>query len=116
MTPIHPENRHRYPKDWKAISRRIRFERAGGRCECPGGKDGCGLHRGRRCAERHGEPATWAKGKVILTTMHLNHAPEDCRDENLRAACQRCHLRYDRAHHAESLARRRPLPLFDPAG
>lgn len=27
--PIRPENRARYPKNWKAISLRIRFERAG---------------------------------------------------------------------------------------
>jgi hypothetical protein len=29
--PIRPENRARYPKDWKAISLRIRRERAEGR-------------------------------------------------------------------------------------
>ena len=31
--PIKPENKGRYPKDWKAISTAIR-ERAAGRCEC----------------------------------------------------------------------------------
>lgn len=30
--PIRPENKARYPKDWPAISKRIR-ERSGGRCE-----------------------------------------------------------------------------------
>lgn len=34
--PIHPDNKARYPKEWPAISKRIRFERAGGRCECEG--------------------------------------------------------------------------------
>ena len=34
--PIRPENRARYPKDWKAISKRIPFARAGGRCDCTG--------------------------------------------------------------------------------
>jgi hypothetical protein len=53
----------------------------------------------RRCVERNGEPAKWAKGKVVLTVAHLNHTPEDCRDENLKAMCQRCHLRYDHDHH-----------------
>ena len=76
--PIRPENRARYPADWKQISARIRFERAQGRCECPGGAEGCGLHRGRRCTERHGEPAKYARGKVILTVMHLDHTPENC--------------------------------------
>lgn len=31
--PIRPEPRPLYPEDWDEISRRIRFERAGGRCE-----------------------------------------------------------------------------------
>jgi hypothetical protein len=97
--PIKPENAGRYPKDWKRISAAIR-ERAGNRCECEGE---CGLHRDhpgpRRCCELNGEPAKWAKGKVVLTVAHLNHQPEDCRPENLKAMCQRCHLRYDQEHH-----------------
>lgn len=39
--------------------------------------------------------------KVILTVAHLNHTPEDCNPENLRALCQRCHLNYDKEHHSE---------------
>ncbi len=94
--PIKPENKARYPKDWKAISSSIR-ERSGWRCECVGE---CGLHgETGRCTERHGEPAKWAKGKIVLTVAHLNHTPEDCRPENLKAMCQRCHLRYDHDHH-----------------
>jgi len=34
---------------------------------------------------------------IILTVAHLNHTPEDCRDRNLRALCQRCHFAYDAA-------------------
>lgn len=37
---------------------------------------------------------------VVLTIAHLDHVPENCDPENLRAWCQRCHLRYDAAHHA----------------
>ncbi len=100
--PIKPENKARYPKDWKAISKAIK-ERAGWRCECEGE---CGLHRHsvgpRRCVERHGEPAKWALGKIILTVAHLNHTPEDCQPENLKAMCQRCHLRYDHDHHQKN--------------
>src|SRR3990167_7879754 len=72
---IKPENKGRYPKNWKDISLAIRA-RSGGRCECHGE---CGLHRTtggpRRCVERNGEPAKWAKGKVVLTVAHLNHQP-----------------------------------------
>jgi hypothetical protein len=100
--PISHENRARYPKDWKQISARIK-SRADGRCECEGE---CGLHRTtpgpRRCIERHGEDARWAKGRVVLTVAHLNHQPEDCRDDNLKAMCQRCHLRYDLPLHMEN--------------
>lgn len=92
-----------YPPHWKGISRRIRFERARGRCECTGE---CGLHRThpgpRRCIERDGQPAKWAKGTVVLTVAHLNGPGGPCRcdplcgqDSHLKAMCQRCHLRYD---------------------
>lgn len=111
LMPIRPENRKRYPRNWWAISNRIRFVRAGGRCECTGQ---CGLHRGRRCVEEHGKPASWARGKVILTTMHLDHTPENCADENLLAACQRCHLLYDREHHAETAAATRAKAMAAP--
>jgi hypothetical protein len=84
-----------YPLNWKKISRKI-IERSGGRCECRGE---CDLHQGRRCVERNGEPAVWAKGKVVLTEAHLNHDKSDCHDKNLRAMCNRCHLRYDRYDH-----------------
>ncbi len=40
--------------------------------------------------------------KIILTIAHLNHNTSDNRDENLKAMCQRCHLRYDAKHHAET--------------
>lgn len=95
---IKPENVGRYPKNWKDISLAIR-ERAGQRCECEGE---CGLHPNARCTERNGEFAKWAKGKIVLTVAHLNHTPEDCRADNLKAMCQRCHLRYDCAHHMET--------------
>lgn len=77
--PIRPENRDRYPKDWKRIRARI-LERAHNRCEF------CGV-------ENHTmrlNPKTGKEAKIILTIAHLNHEPEDCRPENLRALCQRC--------------------------
>lgn len=94
-----------YPKQWRAISKHIR-ERAGGRCECIGE---CGLHGGRlkprRCEERKGQPARWARGKVVLTVAHLNHMKNDCRDENLKAMCARCHLRIDVVQHISNRRR-----------
>lgn len=102
--PIRPENRARYPANWKAISLRIRFERAGGRCECTGQ---CGVDHGGRCEAEHGKPHPVTGSTVVLTTMHLNHTPEDCRDEVLMAGCQGCHNRYDAPLRAAGIAARR---------
>jgi hypothetical protein len=49
-------------------------------------------------------PAYGTGSNVVLTTAHLNHTPEDCSDENLKAMCQGCHLHYDRGHHAQTRA------------
>lgn len=109
--PIHPDDKGRYPADWKAISYRIRFERAGGQCEWE--VDGV------RCEARHGLPHPVTGSIVILTVAHLDHTPEHCDDANLMAMCQRDHLAYDRAHHAASRARRKEAErrrILDKAG
>jgi hypothetical protein len=54
---------------------------------------------------------------IVLTVAHLNHEPEDCRESNLRAWCQRHHLAYDHEHHqanaqATRRARAGTLELF----
>lgn len=101
--PIRPENRKRYPPDWPEISRQIRWDRARGRCECKGE---CGRGHVDRCRWRAYQALTDRIGGpvVILTVAHLNHTPEDCRPENLKAMCQGCHLAYDREHHARTRA------------
>lgn len=105
MSPIRKSEAARYPKNWKEIRARI-MARADGRCECQGE---CGLHPPkplpRRCVERHGEPAIYAKGRIVLTIAHLGDpSPENCADDNLKAMCQRCHLRYDVPQHQENAA------------
>lgn len=90
--PIRPENRDRYPKNWKQIRAAI-LERAHNRCEF------CGV-------ENHTmrlNPKTGKEARIVLTVAHLNHEPEDCRPENLRALCQRCHNQYDAKHRAETI-------------
>lgn len=104
--PIKHENLSRYPKDWKAISKRIRFDRAQGRCECEGE---CGDRHGcnGRCKALHGDPHPITGSRVVLTVAHLDHQPEECGDANLKAMCQRCHLRYDAHHHATNARKTR---------
>jgi len=110
--PIKPENRARYPKDWKQIVSKVR-ERSGDCCEGSPAYPDCRRPNGSLLNKRTGEITTdsmiaevWqlVDGdrvvKIVLTTAHLNHVPEDCDLDNLRHWCQRCHLQYDAAHHA----------------
>lgn len=91
--PIKPENRKKYPKDWKAIREKI-LARADNRCE--------GGPHYPNCWAENGEPHPVTGSIVVLTIAHLNHKPEDCRPENLRAWCQRCHNAYDAPHRAQN--------------
>jgi hypothetical protein len=123
--PIKPENRHRYPSDWKQIRARI-LERAGDcceRCKAPNLTiiaRGEGRHAGTYMTDdaevidaetgenlgqcRMGDYSVSHMVRIVLTIAHLDHTPENCADDNLRAWCQRCHLRYDAEHHAETRA------------
>jgi hypothetical protein len=91
--PIKPENRYRYPSDWKEIVERVR-ERSGNCCE--------GSPAYLDCRAANGEPHPVTGSTVVLTTGHLDHTPENCDLENLMHWCQRCHLTYDAKHHAQS--------------
>jgi hypothetical protein len=93
--PIRADRKHRYPPDWKEISLGVR-ERSGWRCEgSPAYPD---------CRAVNGKPHPVTSSKVVLTVAHLNHDEADCRPENLKAWCQRCHLTYDAKHHAANAA------------
>jgi hypothetical protein len=85
--PVRTENRARYPADWKRISMSIRRDRARWACE--------GVPGGERCFAVQGEAHPITGSKVVLTVAHLDHQPENCAPDNLRALCQRCHNRYD---------------------
>lgn len=93
--PIKPENRSKYPKDWKLILERIRFERAGNRCEVCGVPNYACVNRITRelCLSDEFNAI-----RIVLTVAHLDHNPENYADDNLKAMCQKCHNSYDRAH------------------
>lgn len=88
-----PMQRELYPDNWDEIALRIK-EKAGWICQ------GCG----KQC-RKPGEP--FDTHKRTLTVAHLNHDPGDCREENLKALCAPCHLRYDAAHHVETRKRKK---------
>ena len=111
--PIRPENVDRYPADWALVRTRI-LERAGNRCEGSPAYPDCraanGHYRNRRTGVVFQDPdeAIAASDdddeftRIVLTIGHLDHTPENCSDDNLRAWCQRCHLTYDAKHHAQT--------------
>ena len=134
--PIKPENKARYPADWPEIRKRI-LARAQYRCE----HDGCTArhreigywldgawhrmgHALRDAGGKAGDLVACTAGHdiklimIVLTIAHLDHTPENCDDDNLRAWCQRHHLAYDATHHAQTaymtrkrLANNLELPL-----
>ncbi len=102
--PIRPELRPLYPPRWRELSARVRFARAGGRCQ------GCGRPHlasvrclpdgrwwdaaARTWRGRQGRPARWPDlveltrhrtTRAVLAAAHLNHDPADNRLRNLRA-------------------------------
>jgi hypothetical protein len=129
--PIKPENKALYPADWPAISEAAK-EAAGWACQHPGCTamhldvgEWMGEHWKRYDSGAYMKPDsyTWARQKaaeqqwarygddpgspnkvivIVLTVAHLDHDPTNCAPENLRAWCQRHHLRYDAKHHAET--------------
>lgn len=106
------KNRNFYPDDWETISHRIRFERAKGKCEL--------------CERLHGGLYWNGKRfvKIVLTAAHRGiDQPDgtpgdknnrmDCRDENLIALCQRCHLAFDDRQHQQTAEKKKRDALHD---
>lgn len=81
-----------YHPEWRSIRRQI-VEQAGNACEF------CGVANGAT-VERPGGGST----RVVLTVAHLDHDPANNDPANLRALCQRCHLRWDIDLHQRNAA------------
>jgi len=95
--PIRPENKSRYPSNWKQIREQI-LERANNCCEFCGVRNYSTVIRNYKSMLPNGK---WYKQvRIVLTIAHLDHTPENCDPSNLRALCQKCHLSYDAKHHA----------------
>jgi hypothetical protein len=110
--PVRTDLKSLYGPDWREVSDRVRFDRAGGRCE------NCGRPHGSVVFVLSGggwiDPATgeaWLAGiplerlalsgmtRVVLATAHRDHDPTNRDDANLAAWCQRCHMLFDAPHH-----------------
>lgn len=121
--PIRPENKHRYPKNWKQIRLQI-LERANHCCEGSPAFPDCRIENYSFRNKITGEVTTSTEvveqwelvddqkaSRIVLTIGHLDHVPENCDPENLKSWCQRCHLVYDAKHHAETARETRRLKL-----
>lgn len=130
--PIRASEKARYPADWTSISARVRDE-AGQKCEWCSAPNGAMIRRGTTRDSRHvwreASASAYENGRyddgseapdsnedtcdyrpairVVLTVAHLDHQPENVERWNLKALCQRCHNRYDAAHHAQNAAKTR---------
>lgn len=127
-----PINYNDYPPNWKTEIRPRILERAGHRCELCGVKNHILILRGEwRGTAVYQDEDGWIYNasnsakiggdyvgevditgrrrmtKVVLTVAHLDHNPQNCADENLKALCQACHLRHDHKHHMEKARRTR---------
>jgi hypothetical protein len=95
-----PMIRARYPANWQAIALGVK-EKA----------DWCCQECGRRC-QRPDESMAQLRSRIgkarprqyLLTVAHLDQNPANCDDDNLKALCTVCHLRYDRQFRARQRA------------
>lgn len=120
IMPIRPENKKLYPKNWKQIRKDI-LQRANNKCEFCGvdnysegyrDKDGnfiksIGMQQEADALD--GEKII----QIVLSIAFLDHNPQNNDYNNLRALCQRCHLRHDIEQHRQSRIKNKKLPLFE---
>jgi hypothetical protein len=125
----------KYPRNWKEISRFIRFERADNKCEQCGVQNGFLKFRSSSLAngfeivnpknqarihelESRLCDLSYSVTKIVLTVAHLDHegGPCDCfrrtgkkcgNAEHLLALCQACHLKLDMPKHIACARRTR---------
>lgn len=97
--PIKPKNKGKYPENWAEISLYIRTVKSAGYCEFCGVPNHVTINKWTRKRVPEASPDSF---KVVLTAAHMDHNPENCDIDNLKALCQRCHLNYDKNEHLQS--------------
>jgi hypothetical protein len=85
-----PIDYSKYHPKWSLI-RRLILKRAGNRCE--------GSPAYPTCNVANGTEHPLSGSKVVLTIAHVDRDRENYRFYNLKAWCQRCHLKHDINQH-----------------
>jgi hypothetical protein len=127
--PIRAENKMLYPANWKKEIVPAVRARSGDACEGSPADPECRIGNGwlgyrddqgkfiKITMEHSLHRIRFGKKviKIVLTVGHLDHNPENCSLENLKHWCQRCHLVYDKEHHAKNRIRNKhnDLPIAD---
>lgn len=98
-------NRSRYPANWDAIALSVKSnanwecEQCRRPCRKPGESNAALIARIKAlelwALDLYDENFNLKLGRFTLTTAHLNHVPEDCKESNLQALCSVCHCKYD---------------------
>ena len=119
-----PWTRNLYPKNWESIANSIKdsvdwnCEECGKPCRQPQESQQDFEDRIRDTPweddywEEYHDDETGEWGfiphpqRFTLTVAHLNHEPQDCRTENLRALCAPCHCRYDQRPESRAIKER----------
>lgn len=119
----------KYPHNWKSEIRPAILERDEHRCKFCGVENGAiGWRDGDGnfiYSEQYLQVKKVGAGfyqtsgflKIVLTIMHLDHNIENNNYDNLAAGCQKCHLNYDKVHHAKNSKdtrekKKKQMPLF----
>lgn len=107
-----PIDYKKYPKNWKTEIRPAILKRADNKCEICGVENNAIGWRGNDGEFNYSEQYIRVKKlgygyvqhtgylKIVLTIAHLDHDITNNSYENLKALCQKCHLNYDKHHHA----------------
>jgi len=104
-------DRSLYPNNWEQIAHGVKqevnwcCEECGRPCRKPGERERDLFQRLPAAwlndwykivdSEEFGEVEIEVPTRFVLTVAHLDHRPENCDRDNLKALCSVCHLAYD---------------------
>lgn len=108
-----PVDYSKYAPNWKTEIRPNILERARDACELCGKANREFIVPSKCCREPIFDERNRClscrkpRSRIVLTIAHLDHDVTNNKADNLKALCQRCHLRHDAKLHAENARKTR---------